>query len=273
MAQSPHIAFIGAGNMSGAIINGLLGSGVKPQSLRASTASSESLTPWRDKGLSVSTDNNAIIEGADIVVLGVKPQGLRAVCEQIAPSIRQSKPLVISVAAGIGLGSLQQWLGEGLAIVRSMPNTPSRLGCGATGLVANDRVSDRQREQTEQLLNAVGICCWVDSEAELDAVIAVSGSGPAYFFLFVEAMIAAGEKLGLSRDVATRLANQTALGAARMLSETGEDAATLRRQVTSPGGTTAEAIETFLNNELPATVEQAMRAAVTRAQAMSRELG
>lgn len=272
MAQSPNMAFIGAGNMSGAIIDGLLASGVDPQYLRASTSSQQSLAQWQNKGLHTSTDNLSLIPGADVIVLGVKPQGLRAVCEQIAAQVRQHKPLIISVAAGVSLKSLENWLGKDLAIVRSMPNTPSQLRCGATGLIANAAVTQTQREHTQAILSAVGICCWVNNEAELDAVIAVSGSGPAYFFLFVEAMIKAGEKLGLNHDVATELANQTALGAARMLTESGKDAATLRRQVTSPGGTTAQAIATFENKALHQTVEDAMRAAVARAQTMSQEL-
>lgn len=267
------IGFIGGGNMAASIIGGLLTSGVDARQLRAGDPSQESLDRLASLGpITTSQDNLDIIPGCDVLVMAVKPQLMKVVCAGIADTVQASKPLIISIAAGVTSDSLNQWLGGNLAIVRCMPNTPALLRCGATGLFANTAVSEIQRQQAQQILDAVGLALWVEQESELDAVTAVSGSGPAYFFLMMEAMQASGEALGLSPDVAKQLSQQTALGAARMALESDVDAAELRRRVTSPKGTTERAITIFEDGGFRALVQQALQGAADRADELGREL-
>ena len=214
-----------------------------------------------------------------IIILAVKPQLLKSVCQQLSPA--DTDTLFISIAAGIKSTDIDRWLHAGtalsadqpLAIVRCMPNTPSLLQCGASGLNANDQVSDTQRDQAQAILEAVGIVSWVDSEALLNAVTAVSGSGPAYYFLMMEAMQRAGEKLGLSEDVSRQLVLQTALGAARMAIENDASPAELRQMVTSKGGTTEQAILSFQSDGFEEIVEKALQAANDRSISLADELG
>ncbi|WP_335986064.1 MULTISPECIES: pyrroline-5-carboxylate reductase [Spongiibacter] len=267
------IGFIGGGNMAASIIGGLLTSGVDARQLRAGDPSQESLDRLASLGpITTSQDNLDIIPGCDVLVMAVKPQLMKVVCAGIADTVQASKPLIISIAAGVTSDSLNQWLGGNLAIVRCMPNTPALLRCGATGLFANTAVSEIQRQQAQQILDAVGLALWVEQESELDAVTAVSGSGPAYFFLMMEAMQASGETLGLSPDVAKQLSQQTALGAARMALESDVDVAELRRRVTSPKGTTERAITIFEEGGFRALVQQALQGAADRADELGREL-
>ncbi len=267
------IGFIGGGNMAASIIGGLLTSGVDARQLRAGDPSQESLDRLASLGpITTSQDNLDIIPGCDVLVMAVKPQLMKVVCAGIADTVQASKPLIISIAAGVTSDSLNQWLGGNLAIVRCMPNTPALLRCGATGLFANTAVSEIQRQQAQQILDAVGLALWVEQESELDAVTAVSGSGPAYFFLMMEAMQASGEALGLSPDVAKQLSQQTALGAARMALESDVDVAELRRRVTSPKGTTERAITIFEDGGFRALVQQALQGAANRADELGREL-
>jgi pyrroline-5-carboxylate reductase len=203
------------------------------------------------------------VEDADVVVLAVKPQILKEVALAIAPALTQ-QTLILSVAAGITTDSMAKWLGQELAIVRSMPNTPSLLQLGASGAFANANCSVEQRQIGNDILAAVGIVEWVDSEALLNPVTAVSGSGPAYYFLMMEAMIDAGVAMGLDRDSASKLTIQTALGAARLAQTADVDVAELRRRVTSPGGTTEQAINSFEQNQIRATFTCAMKAASDR---------
>lgn len=268
MSTQPTVAFIGAGNMARAIIGGLLDNGYPAERILATGTRAEKLADLGARGVGTGTDNDAAARTAEILVLAVKPQIMKQVCEAMAPAVTDSRPLIVSVAAGIGCDSLDRWLGGGHAVVRCMPNTPSQLQAGASGLFANARVSDEQKAQTESLLSHVGLALWVDREDLLHAVTAVSGSGPAYYFLFMEAMINAGEKLGLSREVASQLTLQTALGAASMASASDLDPAQLRRNVTSPKGTTEQAILSFQGAGLEQIVEQAMQACAQR----SREL-
>ncbi len=273
--NSPRIAFIGAGNMAASLIGGLRARGVPADSLCASNRSPGKLEQLAaSQGIQTFSANTDAVAGADIVVLAVKPQIMQPVCRELAASL-PARALVISIAAGITCTSLQHWLDNGLprAIVRCMPNTPSLLGAGISGLYASPEVSPAQRQQAEQLLGAVGQTLWVEEEALLDAVTAVSGSGPAYFFLLVEAMTRAGTRLGLPESTAARLASQTALGAARMACENGLAASELRRQVTSPNGTTEAAINTFLSGGFEALVDQALQAAATRSAELARQLG
>ncbi|MCV6613989.1 MAG: pyrroline-5-carboxylate reductase [Cellvibrionaceae bacterium] len=270
---SASIAFIGAGNMAGAVIGGLVQQGYPAAQIHATAPSERNLKPLSDQyGIASGSDNGAACRAADVVVLGVKPQIMAEVCAELAPQLGH-KPLLVSLAAGIPVASLQQWLGQDQAIVRAMPNTPSLVGAGASGLYANDNCSQTQRRQAESVLAAVGITQWVAQESLIDAVIAVSGSGPAYFFLAMEAMIDAGIKQGLSTEAATELTLQTAFGAAKLAQASDVDVAELRRRVTSPGGTTAQAIAHFENNGLRQLYAGAMQACSDRAREMAKQLG
>lgn len=268
------IAFVGAGNMARSLIGGLLKRGYPADCIACSARSEASLQAAAQLGgITTSLSNADIVENADVVILAVKPQVMADVVRPLREILSKRKPLLISVAAGIPYGSLQVWAGEAVPLVRCMPNTPSLLQAGASGLYANANVSASLREQAEAILSAVGIVVWVAEESNLDAVTAVSGSGPAYFFLFMEAMQAAGEQLGLTADAAKILTQQTALGAAQMAQASDVDVAELRRRVTSPNGTTQAAIESLEANDLRATVGQALAAAYTRSEAIAKELG
>ena len=272
LMSTTRIAFIGAGNMAASLIGGLRAKGLDRAQIRASDPGVETRERVHaEHGIEVFADNADAIQGVDVVVLAVKPQAMKAVCEALRPHLKPEQ-LVVSIAAGITCASLLNWLGS-QPLVRCMPNTPALLGKGVSGLFATADVTAEQRQQAEQLLSAVGIVVWVDSEAQIDAVTAVSGSGPAYFFLLIEAMTDAGVKLGLPRDVAKQLAEQTALGAAHMAVASDVDAAELRRRVTSPAGTTEAAIKSFQADGFAATVEKALSAAAHRSAEMAEQLG
>ena len=269
-----QIAFIGGGNMASSIIGGLIEQGLPAANIRASDPSQESLQRLRRLApVTTTLSNPEAVAGADIVILAVKPQVMQLVTADIRDAVGAARSTVISIAAGISIASLENGLGNDTAIVRCMPNTPALLQSGATALIANGIASAAQRQNAEDILAAVGTVCWVDTEQQLDAVTALSGSGPAYFFLFMEAMAAAGEKLGLDGKTSRALAIQTGLGSARMAAAGEVDLQELRRRVTSPGGTTERAIESFEVSGLRATVETAMRAAADRAAEMAREMG
>jgi len=270
IAQKPTtITFIGAGNMARSLIIGLLQDKANVL-LRVADPDPQQLDAirqhWPD--VQATQDNAEALQGADVVVLAVKPQVMREVLEPLADLAQRTRPLVISIAAGIREAALNQWLGGNLPIVRCMPNTPALVQTGATGLVANAQVSQAQRNLAESILRAVGITVWFAEEASIDSVTAVSGSGPAYFFLVMEAMQTAAQNLGMSAEDAQLLVVQTALGAARLALESGEPAAELRRKVTSKGGTTEAALKVLNDGGLPALFEQALQAAAKR----SREL-
>ena len=270
IAQKPTtITFIGAGNMARSLIIGLLQDKANVL-LRVADPDPQQLDAirqhWPD--VQATQDNAEALQGADVVVLAVKPQVMREVLEPLADLAQRTRPLVISIAAGLREAALNQWLGGNLPIVRCMPNTPALVQTGATGLVANAQVSQAQRNLAESILRAVGITVWFAEEASIDSVTAVSGSGPAYFFLVMEAMQAAAQNLGMSAEDAQLLVVQTALGAARLALESGEPAAELRRKVTSKGGTTEAALKVLNDGGLPALFEQALQAAAKR----SREL-
>lgn len=270
--SNPIIAFVGAGNMAASLIGGLRAQGVAASAIRASEPGTEQRARLQQEHGIITFANNAdAIEGADLIVLAVKPQIMKAVCLDLAAHLAPNQ-VIISIAAGISCASLENWLGE-RPVVRCMPNTPALLRQGVSGLFANPRVSAAQKAQAEQVLSAVGLALWLDSEAQIDAVTAVSGSGPAYFFLLIEAMTEAGEKLGLPRETAAHLSIQTALGAARMASESDVDAAELRRRVTSPNGTTEAAIKTFQAGGFEALVQQALNAAANRSTELAEQLG
>lgn len=267
------ITFIGAGNMAASIIGGLIAKGFNANNITASDPYPDSLSRLQEVApVNITQDNDQAIASADVVVLAVKPQVMKQVAQGISAAVQARQPLVISIAAGIEINSLDKWLGGNLAIVRCMPNTPALVQTGATALYATSQVSEAQRQQADQILKAVGIARWVDDEAQLDAVTAVSGSGPAYFFLVMEAMQAAGEQLGLAPDLARQLTLQTALGSAQMAIESDVDVAELRRRVTSPGGTTFEAISTFEDNGLRELFLQALTAARDRSESLAKEM-
>jgi len=272
--QAPHIAFVGGGNMAASMIGGLIESGHPAQHISAADPYPASLERLRALApIAVFADNAEAVDGADIIILAVKPQVMAEAAGSIAAAVRASRSLVISIAAGVTIASMQSRLGAQAAIVRCMPNTPALIGCGASALFANDNCSQQQREYAEHVLSAVGITCWLGKEQELDAITALSGSGPAYFFLFMEAMVNAGIELGLSEETATRLTLQTSLGSARMALQSDVDLVELRRRVTSPGGTTERAIRSFERDELREVVARAMQAANERAAEMAREMG
>ncbi|WLI12975.1 MULTISPECIES: pyrroline-5-carboxylate reductase [Pseudomonas] len=267
-----RIAFIGAGNMAASLIGGLRAKGLDAAQIRASDPGEETRARVSaEHGIEVFADNADAIQGVDVIVLAVKPQAMKAVCEAIRPSLKPNQ-LVVSIAAGITCASMNNWLGA-QPIVRCMPNTPALLRQGVSGLFATSEVNSEQRQQAEELLSAVGIALWLNEEQQLDAVTAVSGSGPAYFFLLIEAMTAAGVKLGLPADIAAQLTVQTALGAAHMAVASDVDAAELRRRVTSPAGTTEAAIKSFQAGGFEALVEQALGAAAHRSAEMAEQLG
>ncbi|KEQ18272.1 pyrroline-5-carboxylate reductase [Endozoicomonas numazuensis] len=267
------IAFIGAGNMATSIMGGLIEHGWPKDRIFASCRTEESARKRSDElGIHTSTSNLKAAAKAAIVVLAVKPQMMRSVLTELAPALQKQKPFIISVAAGIRLKSLDDWSGGGLPIVRSMPNTPSLLHCGATGLFANTRVNDALKATANEIFEPIGILQWLEREEQVDTITALSGSGPAYFFLFMEAMTEAGVKLGLDHETAERFSLQTALGAANMAVQSDVDAAELRRRVTSPGGTTEQALKTFRQEGFEEVVYKAVKAAKDRGAELAEQL-
>jgi len=268
------IAFIGGGNMATSLIAGLISNDFAASEIQVAEPDQEKGEQLQKQyGIQSFTDNKLAIVKADVIVLAVKPQVMQTVCKDLAEVAQETGALVISIAAGLLSKDISRWLGGDISIVRCMPNTPSLLNCGATGLYANDNVTAEQKQMADQILTTAGINVWVDDEKQLDAVTALSGSGPAYYFLFMEAMQKAAEKLGLNKEQARQLSLQTALGAARMAIESDDDVAILRAKVTSKGGTTEQAIKTFEARELPEIVMQAMQAANDKAIELAEILG
>jgi pyrroline-5-carboxylate reductase len=268
------LAFIGAGNMTGSLVGGLIADGWKPARIHVADPDPQQ-TDRLAQRFSVTTTarNSEAINNADAVILAVKPQIIKHVAGELAPIIAQRHPLVISIAAGIRETSLRDWLGQDAAIVRAMPNTPALVQSGATALYANPLVSNEQRNLAESILRAVGLVIWVDDEAMMDTVTALSGSGPAYFFLLMEALTSAGNRLGLPENTARLLTLQTAFGAAKMALESTDDAAQLRHRVTSPGGTTERAIDEFRKSNFEGIVLQALQAAAERSRELAIKFG
>ncbi|MEZ9906723.1 pyrroline-5-carboxylate reductase [Vibrio breoganii] len=270
MANSArNIAFIGSGNMASSIIAGLLDSGYPVNALTATAPSQQSRDRISQRfSITATSDNRAAITQADVIVLSVKPQIMSEVLAELS-DIDFSNKLLISIAAGITIPRLQSMLGQDADFVRVMPNTPSLLGLGMSGLYAPEQISEEDRAFAGELMQAVGKICWVETEAQINSIIAAAGSSPAYFFLFMEAMQQEAIVQGFDKDTARMLVQQSAIGAAQMVAENPElELSTLRQQVTSKGGTTAEAIATFNQHQLSDTVATAMQAAVKRAQEM-----
>lgn len=218
-------------------------------------------------------DNASLVRQCDVVIIAVKPQVLNAVLQPLAEAFTSKQPLIISVVAGIGVGSIEQWLQQQLAVVRVMPNTPALVGKGATGLFANEAVSAQQRTLTEQLMSAVGCVSWVPNESDIDTVTALSGSGPAYFMLFMQGLIEAAENAGLDSHTAKALAVQTAAGAAELVATSDLSLQTLIENITSPNGTTEQALISFNNDNFKGIIANAFKAAQTRSSELADELG
>jgi pyrroline-5-carboxylate reductase len=271
--KQASLAFIGAGNMASALFGGLVQQGYEPTSIIAADPSEDCLARAAKLGIATTQDNRTALEFAELVILAVKPQALRQVLQPLRDILLRRRPLLLSIAAGVNLQSLEGWSDKRLPIVRCMPNTPALVQAGAAGLFANQRVSELQKQQAQSVLEAVGTAVWLDSEDQLHAVTAVSGSGPAYFFLAMEAMIEAGVKLGLSQTVAEQLTLQTALGASTMARQSDVGPAELRRRVTSPGGTTEQALLSFEQGDLKQLFAVAMDRCAQRSIELGRELG
>ncbi len=264
--KDKKIAFIGGGNMARSLISGLLKADIPPHHIHATDLDAGKINELANEfGIIGSTDNAAAAKSSDIIVLAVKPQFMADMLTELTKTISDySNKLVISIAAGVTIQRISS-----LIIVRCMPNTPSLIGLGVTGLYAPISVSVEDRTAAEGLLQAAGKTVWVNTEVDINAVTATSGSGPAYFFLFMQAMIEEAEKMGFSNEAARLLVQETALGAAQMVINNPQtDLATLRAQVTSKGGTTAAAIAAFEDGGLQALVSQAMQAAQKRAEEM-----
>ena len=258
-----RVGVIGGGNMARALIAGLLRQGLPAAQIRVGEPLAEQCTALETTlGVEAGADNDYAIAGADVVLLAVKPQQLAAVAQALHPTLDSVQPVFISIAAGVRLSQLAAWCPH-VPLVRAMPNRPALVAAGVTGLYAQPEVSSAQRALAEQTLSAVGRTVWVRSEAELDVVTAVSGSGPAYFFLLAEQLAAAGVALGLAPDTAQVLARETLHGAGA-LTQSGLSLAAERAAVTSKGGTTEAALEVFARANLSALVQQAVSAATRR---------
>jgi pyrroline-5-carboxylate reductase len=269
-----RLAFIGGGNMAAALIGGLTKRGLPSERVVVADPSQEQLQRLvRAFGVTAAADNASAAHGAEVVILAVKPQQMRSVALGLAASMTASPPLVISVAAGIPHAALARWFGPRVPVVRTMPNRPALNGFGATGLYAPASVGAANRALAEMIMAAVSATVWVEHESQMDTVTALSGSGPAYFFLFMEALEAAAHERGLPKDVAHQLTLETALGAAQMARQSSESLATLREQVTSKGGTTAAALAVLDGAGLRAIVAHAVAAADRRSAELAAEYG
>jgi pyrroline-5-carboxylate reductase len=274
-----NILFIGGGNMASALIGGLIKNGVSARNLRVVEISEAGRSRLQATGVQVFSETSPdAVHGADVVVLAVKPQQLKAVAVDLCHKLASGQ-IVLSIAAGIRLTDLARWIDNeaaNIAMVRAMPNTPALVGAGVTGLYSFPPatfLSPVQRDNVERIMSAVGTFVWVNAEEELDAVTAISGSGPAYVFYFIEALQQAGKELGLTEDAARKLALETFLGASKLASESSEDAATLRERVTSKNGTTERALLSMEANRVKQHIVEAARAAAARSKELGDELG
>lgn len=271
--ENKKIAFIGAGNMSRSVIGGMISNGFPPANIVAanpSTPKLEALTA--DFAIGVTQHNLDAVRDADMVVLAVKPQMMATVCQQLAELGDQlSDKLFVSFAAGVTCERIKALLGQGVALIRCMPNTPAVYGKGVSGLFSSG-ASQAQQDFTDSVMQSTGLVVWVDQEQKIDAITAISGSGPAYFFLFMEAMVAKAEQFGFDPDTARQLVQHTASGAATMVEHADESIAQLRQNVTSKGGTTAAALGVYNEQGLTAMVDDAMQASCDRAEALAKSL-
>lgn len=272
--ENIRITFIGCGNMGCSLIGGLINNGYPANCISGvDIDDTQRLLINNLYGIEMLDNSADAIHGAHVVVLAVKPQKMKDTLLPLREIFSHEKPLLVSIAAGIRLGDLARWAGEKLAIIRAMPNTPALIGTGAAALCANDNVNDVQRDIAESIMRSTGIVIWVEDETLIDAVTALSGSGPAYYFYIMEIMEKAGIQLGLSKEQARILTLQTALGAAKMALESEHDPEDLRKQVTSPGGTTERALKVLQEGRLDELINKAIHAAFQRSQELARILG
>lgn len=267
--MSLKIAFVGVGNMASAIIGGLRASGYSGESIVGSSINTEAHSALEQRfGIKMYADNQAAVSDADVVFLCVKPNLLQQVVEEFAHVVREDQ-LFVSVAAGIELSALQAWLAKPVAVVRSMPNTPALVGSGMSGLIANQHTTTQQKDWVSQAFDSFGSHVWVSDEAQMHTVTALSGSAPAYFFRVLEAMIEAGKAQGLDAETSRQLSTYAMKGAAEMVTQLDDDIAQLRRNITSPNGTTQAALEALEEQG----VEPLMKAAIDACVQRSKELG
>ncbi|MDB4511926.1 pyrroline-5-carboxylate reductase [Arenicella sp.] len=276
--MNTKLGFIGGGNMASSLIGGLLSHTLlddfTPQDIMVfepNNAKAKQLNA--EFNIQLAVDNQQLLQHANVVVIAVKPQVLQTVLKPLSASFKETKPLIVSIVAGIRIGSIERWLDDQHAVVRVMPNTPALMAAGASGLFANERVDSEQKKITERLLNAVGMSRWVNSEEDIDTVTALSGSGPAYFMLFIKSLIDAAQTAGLDHDTATELALATASGSAKLIANSDLPLQTLIDNVTSPGGTTEQALLSFHADQLPTIVCSAFEAARLRSEEMAEQLG
>lgn len=264
--------FIGGGNMASALIGGMTGKGTDGSHIHVVDPNLDNLNQLKQKfGVSISTSPDTILAACDVVVLAVKPQQIRAATSSLLPYLKEQ--LILSVAAGIRTTDISRWMGGYSAIVRTMPNTPALINQGVTGLFAMNEVTSEQKQMAEAIMEAVGITLWVNSENLLDTVTAISGSGPAYVFYFIEALEKAGRQMGLNEEQASKLAIATFKGASELALQSGELTSVLRERVTSPGGTTFAAISVMEKNHLKDLVIKAAEAAAARSIELGDEFG
>lgn len=271
------LGFIGGGNMASSLIGGLCNNNAVHDLVAQDIMIFE---PNKDKaqqlketfGILLADNNQQLLDHSNVVIIAVKPQVLQEVLTPLVDSFKSKKPLIVSIAAGIRSNTIEQWLDDKYAVVRVMPNTPALVCAGASGLYANHRVSNEQQKVTATLLNAVGISRWVDKEEDIDTVTALSGSGPAYFMLFIKSLIEAAEAAGLDATTAKELAIATANGSAELIANSEQSLQTLIDNVTSPGGTTEQALKSFQSDKLPTIVNSAFEAARLRSQELADQL-
>jgi len=268
------LAFLGGGNMGRALIGGLLQRNTRSEHISVGEAYEPARTSLsKDFGVVATADNAAAVEGASLVVLAVKPQDAGSVLAPLAPILQRTKPVLVSICAGLRVSALEEWCGGNISVVRSMPNRPALVGAGATGLFASPKVSAAHRAKAEAVMRAVGEVVWVPTEEALDVVTALSGSGPAYFFLLAELMAQAAVDLGLEPDAARRLAVATLHGAGLLAHSGDGDLARLRVEVTSKGGTTEAALKVLNGADLRGIVAQALDAATRRGGELAAQFG
>jgi len=272
--QNKKIVFIGGGNMAASLIGGLLSYGISPDQLWVTDIDENKLTLLTERfQIKTSTDTQAAMAHADAVILAVKPQHFKDATFDIAAAANDSQAVIISIAAGIRVQDIQRWLGGDVAIVRAMPNTPALVRSGATALYANECTSEEQRNLSESILRGVGMTCWIEQEALMDVVTALSGSGPAYFFLLMELLEKTAIQMGLPEDTARLLTVQTAFGASKLALESDTSVASLRENVTSPGGTTEAALAKLLGGGMETLLQEALMAASKRSEELANEFG
>jgi len=271
--SNSKIAFIGGGNMARSLIGGMIATGISNQNISVSEPQADLRKRLNeDFDINASEENASVAKGADVIVLAVKPQILQEVVTPLGSLLVEARPLLISVAAGVTSSSIERWVGGDPALIRVMPNTPALIGAGISALYANSNVSDDQRTLAEKIMAAVGKTIWIKEETLMDAVTAVSGSGPAYFFYVMQAIHDAAVREGLDAQTARLLSLETALGAARLAVESTDDPGSLQKQVTSPGGTTEAAIKVLSDSGVRDTLQQAVSAARARGAELAKLL-